>query len=104
VSRPGRRLLVRALACALLFGLDAALARLAVATNAAGALLSPGGASPGALMVAAAFFANRLTLSLAVCVGAALAASDLVRWGWPRGARRAPVSERLRRAPPMRRS
>jgi hypothetical protein len=88
-TRPWRRLLVRLAACAALFGLDRGLAFVAVETNAAGALLSPAGASLEAFAVAAAFFGTRLTLSLAVCVTAALAASDVVRWAWGAAAARA---------------
>jgi hypothetical protein len=82
-KHPLRHLALRALGCALVFGLDRALAWLAVEGDAAGALLSPGGAVPlTAFAIAGAFFAIRLTLSIAVCVTVALAASQLVGWIW----------------------
>jgi len=78
-DRPWLRLLARVAVCVALLGLDRALAWLAVETSAAAALLSPAGASLEAFAVAAAFFATRLTLSVAVCVTAALSVRDLVR-------------------------
>ena len=69
---------------ALLFGLDSALASVAVEMNAAGALLSPGGAVRfEAFAVAAAFLLTRLGFASVFCVGAAVLAWSAVRWAWP---------------------
>lgn len=67
------------IACAALFGLDRALAHVAVEMNAAGALLSPGGAELEALAVGLGFLLVRLTfvasvgVTAFVLVGSALA-------------------------------
>jgi hypothetical protein len=81
--RSGCRIALVALLAAILFGLDHALAPFAVETNAAGALLSPGGGVPlEAFAVAMGFALTRLTLVLTVGVGAALAASETVGAAW----------------------
>lgn len=93
MTRPRRRvawrLVLVATLAATLFGLDHALAWVAVESNAAGALLSPGGGVPlEAFAVALAFATTRLALVLTVGVGAALAASETVRAVWDAIARR----------------
>lgn len=66
-------------AALLLYGADRLLAHVAVEMNAAGALLSPGGASLDAFAVAALFLLARFGWSLLVCVGFALTARALVK-------------------------
>lgn len=78
-----RRIAKVALLAAILFGLDHGIAWLAVQTNAAGALLSPGGGVPlAAFVVALSFAMTRLALVLTVGLGAALTGSEVVRSVW----------------------
>lgn len=80
-----RPTLKRLAAVAILFGLDRGFATIAVEINAAGALLSPGGAvSLEAFAVALAFLFTRLAFAVVFCVTAATAASEMVRWAWRR--------------------
>jgi len=70
---------LRALACAALFAADQALAALCVESNAAGALLSPGGGVDlDAFALAFAFIGARLLLALAVCASLAWTAAEVV--------------------------
>lgn len=79
-----KRALFGLVVLAMLLGLDRAFASLAVETNAAGALLSPGGAVRlEAFAVAAAFLLTRLTFALSFCAFAAVLAGSAVRWAWP---------------------
>ena len=83
------RLVLVACACGLTYLLDDALAQVAVERNAAGALLSPAGASVDALLVALAFFLARLGFVLSVTLGAAWLTGHAVgrvihRFGPPR--------------------
>ena len=74
-----------------LFGLDRLFATIAIETNAAGALLSPGGAvSLEAFVVAAAFALTRLAFALVFCLTAATLASNVVGWAWELSPGRAP--------------
>jgi hypothetical protein len=67
-----------------LFGLDRALASIAVETHAAGVLLSPGGVeSLSALVVALAFLLTRVTFAVMFCATAMRFAWEAVRWAWP---------------------
>jgi len=69
----------RALLCAALFATDQALAALCVESNAAGALLSPGGGVDlEAFALAFAFIGARLLLAIAVCGSLAWTAADVV--------------------------
>ncbi len=75
-----RSLLLRLAACLVLLAGDRLFALLAIETNAAGALLSPGsGVSPSAIAVALAFLACRLLFVLVFCGAIALTAADAVR-------------------------
>lgn len=74
-----RRGVWRAVACAALFCGDQALAALCVESNAAGALLSPGGGVDlDAFALAFAFVGVRLLLAVAVCASVAWTAADAV--------------------------
>ena len=73
------RHLGRGLGCGILLALDALFARLCVELDAAGALLSPGGAVPvEAFAAAAAFLLVRVALVAALAATAGLLAADLV--------------------------
>ncbi|MCA9605239.1 MAG: hypothetical protein KC619_06580 [Myxococcales bacterium] len=75
-----KRLLLRFGACLVLLAGDRLFALLAIETNAAGALLSPGGGvSIGAFAIALGFLACRLGFVLVFCAAVAWTAAEAVR-------------------------
>lgn len=75
-----RSLLLRFGACLALLAGDRLFALLAIETNAAGALLSPGGGvSVGAFAIALGFLGCRLLFVLVFCAAVAWTAADAVR-------------------------
>ncbi len=74
-----------------LFGIDRALASIAIEINAAGALLSPSGAaSLEAFGVALAFLLTRLSLAFVFCLTAAMLSWSGVQWAFGPPEGRAP--------------
>lgn len=76
----GRNLVIALIATFLLLGASELLAHLSVANDAAGALLSNGGAAhPLAFVLAAAYALTRLAGTAMVCIAAALTAAYATR-------------------------